>query len=123
MDIFYSTINIFEKLKEKYRQYLRDDISAISIIQSEDEVCLEIVSSEVLEDGLEKEIIKRDNLEFIREDEQVELMFNPEDPIEVNARKFINELSPYSIINTTDLFHIEACEQISKKYNIFGIDK
>ena len=68
MDIFYSTINIFEKLKEKYRQYLRDDISAISIIQSEDEVCLEIVSSEVLEDGLEKEIIKRDNLEFIRED-------------------------------------------------------
>ena len=66
MDIFYSTINIFEKLKEKYRQYLRDDISAISIIQSEDEVCLEIVSSEVLEDGLEKEIIKRDNLEFIR---------------------------------------------------------
>ena len=118
MDIFYSTINIFEKLKEKYRQYLRDDISAISIIQSEDEVCLEIVSSEVLEDGLEKEIIKRDNLEFIREDEQGELMFNPEDPIEVNARKFINELSPYSIINTTDLFHIEACEQISKKYNI-----
>ena len=81
MDIFYSTINIFEKLKEKYRQYLRDDISAISIIQSEDEVCLEIVSSEVLEDGLEKEIIKRDNLEFIREDEQGELMFNPEDPI------------------------------------------
>ena len=123
MDIFYSTINIFEKLKEKYRQYLRDDISAISIIQSEDEVCLEIVSSEVLEDGLEKEIIKRDNLEIIREDEQGELMFNPEDPIEVNARKFINELSPYSIINTTDLFHIEACEQISKKYNIFGIDK
>lgn len=52
MDVFYSAINIFEKLKEKYRQYLRDDIIAISIIQSEDEVCLEIVSSEVLEDGL-----------------------------------------------------------------------
>ena len=50
-------------------------------------------------------------------------MFNPDDPIEINARKFVNELSPYSIINTTDLFHIEACEQISKKYNIFGIDK
>lgn len=50
-------------------------------------------------------------------------MFNLEDPIEVNARKFINELSQYSIINTTNLFYIEVCEQISKKYNIFGIDK
>ena len=86
-------------------------------------MCLEIVSFEVLEYGLEKEIIKIDNLEFIREDEKGELMFNLEDPIEVNARKFINELSQYSIINTTNLFYIEVCEQISKKYNIFGIDK
>lgn len=77
---------------------------------------------EILKDGLEKQIINRKNLDFIREDEE-ELFLNPNDSIEVNAKKIINDLSPYSIINTIDLFHREACEQISKKYNVFGIDK
>lgn len=27
-----------------------------------------------------------------------------------------------SIINTTDIFHEDACERINKKYNTFGID-
>lgn len=58
----------------------------------------------------QKKIIKTDNLGFIREDEQGELMFNSENLIEVNARKIINELLQYSIINTTNLFNIEACE-------------
>lgn len=44
--------------------------------------------------------------------------------IEVNnARKFINEFSPYLIINTTDLFHDDASDKISRRYNTFGIDK
>ena len=58
----------------------------------------------------------------IRSEDDDNAMFNPGDNIEVNASKFINELSPYSLINTTDLFTDEASEVISKKYNIFGID-
>ena len=90
METFYSVISILEKLKEKYRQYLKSTITDVLIIQTEDEE---------------------------------ELFLNPNDSIEVNAKKIINDLSPYSIINTIDLFDREACEQISKKYNVFGIDK
>lgn len=66
-------------------------------------------------------IFNRINLDFISEDDDT-AMFDPGDNIEVNASKFINELSPYSLINTTDLFTEEASEVINKKYNIFGID-
>ena len=71
--------------------------------------------------GKSKETINRINLDFISEDDD-NAMFNPGDNIEVNASKFINELSPYSLINTTDLFTDKASETINKKYNIFGID-
>lgn len=124
MENVYSAISILSKLEEKYIKYLRPEIIEVVIIQTKEDVYLEIVESEVLEDGLEKQITRRDNLGFIiGDDETEEIFFKPEDSVEVNARKFINDFSPYSIINTTDLFHREACEQISKKYNVFGVDK
>lgn len=124
METVYSTISILSKLKEKYIKYLRDDIIEVAIVQTKDDVYLEVVESKILEDGLEKQTISRDNLGFIIEDDETEeLFFRPEDQVEVNARKFINDFSPYSIVNTTDLFHRDACEQISKKYNVFGVDK
>lgn len=124
METVYSTISILSKLKEKYIKYLRDDIIEVAIVQTKDDVYLEVVESKILEDGLEKQTISRDNLGFIIEDDETEeLFFRPEDQVEVNARKFINDFSQYSIVNTTDLFHREACEQISKKYNVFGVDK
>ena len=124
METVYSTISILSKLKEKYIKYLRDDIIEVAIVQTKDDVYLEVVESKILEDGLEKQTISRDNLGFIIEDDETEeLFFRPEDQVEVNARKFINDFSQYSIVNTTDLFHREDCEQISKKYNVFGVDK
>lgn len=126
MDVIYSTINFYDKLKIKYREYLRPEIISIVMIQSKDEVLLETIEIKTVEDGLEKQTIKRIDLSFISggEDfESEELFFDPKDCIEKNVRKFINELSLYSIINTTDIFHEEVCEKISKRYNTFGIDK
>lgn len=124
METVYSAISVLSKLEEKYKKYLRPEIIEVAIIQTKEYVYLEVVELEVLEDGLEKHTTIRDNLEFIMADyEKEELFFKPEDSVEVNSRKFINDFSPYYIINTTDLFHREACEQISKKYNVFGVDK
>lgn len=125
MNIKYSTINIFDQLKQKYKDYLRPEIFAISIMQSEDTVWLESVESITTEDGLEIQTIKKLDLSFIADvsEEKEELYFSPADLIENNARKFINEFSPYSIINTTDLFHDDASDKISRRYNTFGIDK
>lgn len=85
---------------------------------------LETIEIKLLPDGLEKQTTKRINLEFIVEgDEAEEAFFDPKDAIENNARKFINDFSPYSIINTTDLFSDAACDRISKKHNTFGVDR
>lgn len=125
MDIKFSTINISDQLKQKYKEYLRPEIFSISIIQSEDTVWLESVESITTEDGFEKQTIKKIDLSFIADciEEEEELYFSPANLIENNARKFINEFSPYSIINTTDLFHDDASDKISRRYNTFGIDK
>ncbi len=111
----------------KYHDYLRPEIKSISISQSNDDVWLETLSLIIIKDkGWTNETIHRINLDFIVEDivEDNDIaMFNPNDNIEVNASKFINDLSPYSLINTTDLFTDKASDVICKKYNIFGIDE
>lgn len=122
MDEKYSRIDITNDLLVKYHDYLRPEIKTISISQSNEDVWLETLSITIIKDkGWTKETLKRINLDFISDDGDI-AMFNPGDNIEVNASKFINELSPYSLINTTDLFTEEASEVINKKYNIFGVD-
>lgn len=118
----YSRIDITNDLKIKYQNYIRPEISTISISQSNEDVWLQTLSITFIKDkGWIKETINRINLDFFIGEDDV-AMFDPDDSIELNASKFINELSPYSIINTTDLFTDEASEAINKKYNIFGID-
>lgn len=124
MDLNYSVINFHDKLKLKYKDYLKEAIVSISMIQSEDNVYLETSEIEIVEGEFEKHVIKRVNLNFISDNDNDldDYYFNPEDKIESNVMKFINEFTPYSIINTTDIFNDEACEKISRKYNTFNVD-
>lgn len=128
MDSVYSSIDFYSNLKIKYKDYLKPEIFSITMIQSEDTVWLESIEVEVLKDGLEKQTTRRIDLDFITDDENSDnsdnnyAFFNPKDSIENNVRKFIDDLSPYSIINIIDLFEAKACEKINKKYNTFGID-
>jgi len=125
MDSVYSTIDFYSNLKLKYKEYLKPEIVSIVMIQSKETVWLESIEVEIVKGGFEKQIVRRINLNFISDDEDGEFegdFFNPKDTIENNVKKFIDEFSPYSIINTTDLFNDKASEKISKKYNTFGID-
>lgn len=124
MDTFYSEIDFYDKLKLKYNEYLKPEIVSVSMVQSKDTVYLESIEIEELEDGLEKKTVKRIDLSFITDgDKEEKLYFNPNDPIEINVKKFVDDFGPYSIINTTEIFTDEAAEKISKRYNTFGIDK
>jgi hypothetical protein len=126
MDTYSSRINIYHQLNQKYHKYLKPSLESISIVQSSESVWLESLETEQTVDGFEKQTIKTIDLSFILDDDAqgVEIrFFNPIDSIENNARKFINEFSPYSIIQTTDLFTGEACDKINKKYLTFGIEK
>lgn len=123
----YSTIEFLHLLKKKYSDYLKPGIIEVHLRQYEDEVFLEVIELEVLDSGLEKYSTSRINTDFITEfDETMDeplLFLDPKDDITVNVMKFVEEMDPYSIINTTDLFHDRASDLISKKYNIFGINK
>lgn len=115
MDSLYSSINIYNVIKFKYKEYLKPEIISIVMIQSEDDVYLETVETETFYDGLEEHTTKRINLGFISSGPDEKYYFDPKESIEKNARKFINEFEPISIIHTTDLFHKEACEKIGKE--------
>ena len=52
METVYSAISILSKLEEKYKKYLRPEIIEVAIIQTKEDVYLEVVELEVLEDGL-----------------------------------------------------------------------
>lgn len=94
-----NSVDILYKLKEKYKSYFRDDIISADIIQTKDKVYLEIVLVNKLEKEVKNNIIKRVNLDIIRENEDGDLTFNPEVNIEINAEKFINDLTPFIIAN------------------------
>lgn len=115
MDMTYCTINLYDVLKIKYKDYLKPEIVSISIIQSEDTVWLEYIEKVLIDGSFEKQTIRKIDLEFISDGDEFEekLYFDPKEPIENNARKFIDEFSPYSIINTTDLFNDDACDKIN----------
>lgn len=122
MDIAYCTINLYAVLKSKYSEYLKPEIISIELIQSEDGVWVEATEAETVLDGLDKKTIKRVNLDFVVQgDGEEALFFNPADPIEHNAAKFIDEFSAHSIANTLELFHDEACLKFGKKDNPFSL--
>lgn len=126
MDTTYSMINFYDELQLKYKDYLKPQIISIVMIQSKDDVYLETTEFEIVESGLEKYTVKRINLDFISDINEYtgeeEIYFDPKNSIENNVKKFIDDFSPYSIVNTMDIFHEEACKKISAKYNAFGIE-
>jgi len=124
-DVHYSQIEFFEKLKGKYKEYLKPEIISVSMIQNEGNVFLEIAESELLADGFEKITVNRTNLDFIadsnEEQTEVDLFFDPADSVDKNVRKFLNDYDIYSIVMTTDLFTKEACDFICRKQRLASI--
>ena len=112
----YCSIEFLQLLKNKYSEYLKPEIVEVHLIQNADEVLLNIVELKMLENGLKKYTTTRINTDFITDfDDSMDeplLFLDPSDEIELNVIKFVEELDPYSISVTTDLFHDEACNLI-----------
>ena len=107
-----SGVEIMPDLKTKYPKYLKPDFHSVKIVLSDGVVYLESVRYRYV--GLRDEIVERLDLSFIVEgdSEMFPASLSPED----NARIFVHNLDEYSIINCTDLFTHEACEEISRKH-------
>lgn len=115
-DHTFAANDILLSLKTKYPHFIRPEIIAIRIIQSEERVWLETTVENEIAGYLVNQIIMRSDLAFISNGEN-NCFFNPSDTVTRNADKFVNEFDAYSIINTTDLFTSEACTLISNNYN------
>lgn len=116
IDSLFSAVSIYKDLYNKYFKYLKEEISEVRIVQSEDRVWLEITIEELIGGYLKDITIKRSDLGFIIDDVfDEEVCFNPKDNIYENAQKFINEFDSYSILMTTDLFTNEASNDIRSR--------
>lgn len=118
------TFEILPKLKEQYGDYLRPEIMSVKLGQSIDRCFLEVVTWKIGEDDtddfyIQDEIIKRTDLSFVREGEDV-LFFQPDRKVTENANRFVEDFDEYSIINCTDLFTDEAATLILKRWSDEG---
>lgn len=103
--------DIFEPLKKRYLRYLRPEIIGVRIVQIKKRVWLEITEEEKIADYLINPKIIRTDLAFITDDydftkneNNCQLFFDPKDDVRENAKKFIEDFDPYSIMMTTELF-------------------
>lgn len=107
--------DITNALRDKYPGHLRSDIVSVRIVQVPERVWLEITAETEMAGYLKDQTIHRSDLAFILDDDEV--MFRPEDDVQSNARKFIDEFDPFSIIMTTDLFNKQVEEEINQRCN------
>jgi hypothetical protein len=114
----FAAIDITEGLMSKYSQWMKIDIVSVRIVQPQERVWLEITQEKEIAGYLVDQTVTRTDLGFITDGEgEQDLCFSPNSPIAMNAQKFIDTFDPYSIINTTDLFHDEGANEVNEKYN------
>jgi hypothetical protein len=104
-------VEILPDLKKKYPHYVRPDFYSVKIVHRDDVVYLE--SARYLHANLRDEFVERTDLAFIADEDHG--MFLPSRQPEDNARLFVHELDEFSMIQCTDLFTDEACQQIARK--------
>lgn len=124
MNSVIESVELIDSLRIKYKEYLKPSFTSILLYQTEDDVRLQTREIELIAGELEKETVRDMTLNFIIDDDgydeetgeqgEVEMFFSPDNSIEVNVDRLLNEYSPYSIIMTLDLFTDEAADKIDK---------
>ncbi len=124
----YEAVEILGLLKRKYPNMIRDIIKSVRIYQTRIRCYLEILEEASIQEGrLVDQTIRRSDLAFIGDisddTEDVILFFNPRNNVTENARIFVEEFDPYSIINCTELFTEEAAQQVNDEYHSSRADR
>jgi T5orf172 domain len=119
-DSTFAAEDITDRLRRKYRLYLKPDIVSIRIVQPGDRVWLEVTEEKEIAGYLRDQTISRTDLGFISNGPYESPFFNPRDGVSINANRFVEEFDEYSIIHTTDIFHEKACAQIAAKHERHG---
>ena len=108
----FSAEDILDRLRARYGRWMRSDVVAVRIVQSNQRVWLETTEEKEVGGYLVDQTIKRSDLAFIVAGDLDVGLFPPTKSVSENARTFVEEFDPNSIVHTTDLFHQAACNEI-----------
>ncbi|TDY34161.1 HNH endonuclease signature motif containing protein [Janthinobacterium sp. 75] len=116
-----TSIEILPHLMNKYKNFMRSDLTSVAFVQSLERCYIEITTTKNIRHGLEDEISMRTDLGFITGDITTEQkLFSPAKQAADNARYFVEQLDVVSIINCTDLFTQEASRRIDEHWRMHG---
>jgi hypothetical protein len=106
-------VEILPDLKRKYPSYLRAEFCSIKIVHREGVVYLGTVRSNRF--ARINEVVERTDLAIFAEDDidmhpMFQLSRSPND----NARLFVHQLDAFDVMQCTDLFTQEACDDIAR---------
>jgi hypothetical protein len=113
----YAAESIFYRLRNKHPTWLRPEIVDVRIVQTPERVWLEVTEEEEIAGCLVNQTIHRSDLAFIVDGDYSDAMFLAGDDVSFNTDKFVSELDPYSLINTTDIFNDDAFKEIQETLN------
>ena len=108
-----TSVDILPELKERYPNWIREDLSAVRIVQKSGRAFLETT---VCIGATRDEKIERTDLGFIIDGPDNEDMFSIDRTAAENARKFVEEMDPYSLGMVTNLFRDEAFKHIQAEF-------
>lgn len=108
-------VSIIKSLNERYPGWIKDELSDVRIVQCERRVWLETTEEQLIAGYLYDQKIHRSDLAFISSENNIdEAFFSSQKSVSSNAKKFIDEFCPYSIIHTTNIFKECVCVEIDK---------
>lgn len=112
-----TSVDILADLRAHYPRWIRDDLKAVKIIQRSGRAFLEITISDA-RGPYRDEKVERMDLAFIVGDSEfsTDPMFPPARTAAENAKKFVDEMDPFSLIAVTKLFREDAWDEITDKY-------
>jgi hypothetical protein len=108
------SFDILEALTRRFPRWIRPEITGVRVVQKKGNVYVEITERI---GTVADERVNRTDLSFIVNDiGDEEAMFSPRRTAEENARVFVDQLDPFSIVNCTDLFTKDACREVFERY-------
>lgn len=117
------SVDILPDLRSLYPDWIRNDLTAVRIIQKDGRAFLE-TTIRARAGAVRDEKIERADLGFISEESYSETnMFSTSRTAAENAEKFLEEMDPYSLMMITDLFGPSAQPEIIAKYGLVGGDQ
>jgi hypothetical protein len=114
----FSAIDITGQPKARHPSWIRDDLTSIRLVQTSERVYMETTEEELIAGYLKDQTIRRQDLAFIVDGEEEGVMFDPNNSVEINAKKFVDDMDPWSLLHCcVEILTEDAVKIIQERHN------